>query len=47
MTLAYVDLGAAGGRLWQGGTSWIAPTLVGFAALAVSLLLPRFARLRG
>ncbi|HUZ75276.1 MAG TPA: VTT domain-containing protein [Stellaceae bacterium] len=47
MTIAYVDLGAAGGRLWQGGTSWIAPTVIGFAALLVSVLLPRFARQRG
>jgi uncharacterized membrane protein YdjX (TVP38/TMEM64 family) len=47
MTLAYVDLGAAGERLWQGGTSWVTPTLIGFAALLASLALPRFARLRG
>jgi uncharacterized membrane protein YdjX (TVP38/TMEM64 family) len=46
MTVAYVDLGAAGGRVWAGRPDWIAPTLVGVAALAVSLLLPRLARLR-
>jgi uncharacterized membrane protein YdjX (TVP38/TMEM64 family) len=47
MTLAYVELGAAGGRLWQGGTGWIVPTLIGAAALVASFLLPRFARPRG
>jgi uncharacterized membrane protein YdjX (TVP38/TMEM64 family) len=47
MTLAYVELGAAGGRLWTGAAGWLAPTLVGVAALAVSLLLPRWARSRG
>jgi len=44
MTLAYVDLGAAGGRLWAGQAGWLAPTLIGAAALLASLLLPRFAR---
>lgn len=44
MTLAYVDLGAAGGRLWAGQAGWLAPTLIGAAALVASFLLPRFAR---
>lgn len=44
MTLAYVDLGAAGGRLWAGQAGWLAPTLIGAAALAASFLLPRLAR---
>jgi uncharacterized membrane protein YdjX (TVP38/TMEM64 family) len=44
MTLAYVDLGAAGGRLWAGQAGWLMPTLIGAAALVASLLLPRFAR---
>lgn len=44
MTLAYVDLGAAGGRLWAGQAGWLAPTLIGAAALVASFLLPRIAR---
>ncbi len=47
MTLAYVELGAAGGRLWSGAAGWLAPTLVGVVALMVSLLLPRWVRSRG
>ena len=47
MTIAYVELGAAGGRLWAGNAGWLAPTLIGAAALPLSLLLPRFARSRG
>jgi uncharacterized membrane protein YdjX (TVP38/TMEM64 family) len=47
MTIAYVDLGAAGGKLWTGSAGWLAPTVVGGAALLVSLVLPRFARPRG
>ncbi len=40
MTIAYVDLGAAGERLMLGGAGWIAPTFIGFATLALSLLIP-------
>jgi uncharacterized membrane protein YdjX (TVP38/TMEM64 family) len=47
MTFAYVDLGAAGERLFAGKASWIEPTLAGLAALLVSLLLPRLARCSG
>jgi uncharacterized membrane protein YdjX (TVP38/TMEM64 family) len=46
MTVAYVDLGAAGGKIWTGSAGWLAPTLIGTAALLISLLLPRFARMR-
>jgi uncharacterized membrane protein YdjX (TVP38/TMEM64 family) len=46
MTIAYVDLGAAGGRLMFGGASWIEPTLIGLAALSLSLLIPAIARRR-
>lgn len=46
MTVAYVDLGTAGGKLWAGGAGWLAPTLVGAAALLLSLVLPRVARFR-
>lgn len=47
MTLAYVELGAAGGRLWTGSAGWVMPTLIGCVALMASLLLPRLARPRG
>ncbi len=46
MTIAYVDLGAAGERLMLGGASWIEPTLIGLAALSLSLLIPAIARWR-
>jgi uncharacterized membrane protein YdjX (TVP38/TMEM64 family) len=46
MTVAYVDLGAAGERLMLGGASWIQPTLIGLAALSLSLLIPAIARRR-
>jgi uncharacterized membrane protein YdjX (TVP38/TMEM64 family) len=41
MTIAYVDLTAAGGRLAGGRADWVAPVLIGAAALLVSVLLPR------
>ena len=40
MTIAYVDLGAAGERLMVGGANWVEPTLIGLAALSLSLLIP-------
>jgi uncharacterized membrane protein YdjX (TVP38/TMEM64 family) len=46
MTIAYVDLGAAGERLMLGGANWIEPTLIGLAALSLSLLIPAIARWR-
>ncbi len=46
MTIAYVDLGAAGERMMAGQKGWLWPTLIGAAALLASLLLPRFARRR-
>jgi len=46
MTIAYVDFGAAGGKIWSGASGWLAPTLIGAAALLISLLLPRLARSR-
>jgi uncharacterized membrane protein YdjX (TVP38/TMEM64 family) len=46
MTVAYVEFGAAGGKMWAGAAGWLTPTLVGIAALLASLLLPRMARLR-
>jgi uncharacterized membrane protein YdjX (TVP38/TMEM64 family) len=46
MTIAYVDLGVAGERLMLGGASWMEPTLIGLAALSLSLLIPAIARWR-
>jgi uncharacterized membrane protein YdjX (TVP38/TMEM64 family) len=40
MTIACVDFGAAGERLMLGQADWLAPTLIGAAALALSLLIP-------
>jgi uncharacterized membrane protein YdjX (TVP38/TMEM64 family) len=46
MTIAYVEFGAAGERAMLGTAGWVAPTLVGVAALAVSLAIPTIVRLR-
>ncbi len=46
MTIAYVDLGAAGGQLMLGGANWLAPTLIGLAALCLSLSIPAYFRWR-
>ena len=40
MTIAYVDLGAAGERLILCSARWLEPTLIGLAALTLSLLIP-------
>jgi uncharacterized membrane protein YdjX (TVP38/TMEM64 family) len=44
LTIAYVDLGAAGGHALIGATDWLLPSAIGAAALALSLLIPLFAR---
>ena len=44
LTIAYVDFGAAGGRMMLDGFGWLEPTLIGLAALSLSLLIPRIAR---
>ena len=46
MTIAYVGLGAAGERLLLGSSGWIEPTLIGLAALSLSLLIPAYSRWR-
>jgi uncharacterized membrane protein YdjX (TVP38/TMEM64 family) len=46
MTIAYVELGAAGEGLLTGGTGWIEPTLIGFAALSLSLAFSMYFRRR-
>jgi uncharacterized membrane protein YdjX (TVP38/TMEM64 family) len=40
MTIAPVEFGAAGQRLMIGSEGWIFPTAIGFAALALSMLIP-------
>jgi uncharacterized membrane protein YdjX (TVP38/TMEM64 family) len=44
LTIAYVALGAAGGRALVGGADWLVPTVIGVSALALSLLVPLLAR---
>jgi uncharacterized membrane protein YdjX (TVP38/TMEM64 family) len=39
MTIAYVDLGAAGGQFMTGRAGWLEPTLIGLAMLAVTLVI--------
>ena len=50
LTIAYADLGAAGGRALLGGADWrhqaLWPSLIGLSALALSLLIPLLARRR-
>jgi uncharacterized membrane protein YdjX (TVP38/TMEM64 family) len=46
MTIAYVSFGAAGGRLVLGETDWRMPSLIGAAALLLSLLIPFAVRRR-
>jgi uncharacterized membrane protein YdjX (TVP38/TMEM64 family) len=50
LTIAYADLGAAGGRALLGTVDWrhevLWPSLIGVAALALSLLIPVMARRR-
>jgi uncharacterized membrane protein YdjX (TVP38/TMEM64 family) len=50
LTIACVDFGAAGGRVLTGEANWpdqvLWPTLIGLAALGLSLLIPLFARRR-
>jgi len=44
LTIAYVELGGAGGRAIVGGADWLVPSAVGATALALSLLVPLVAR---
>ena len=46
LTIAYVELGATGERLLAGGPNWIEPTLIGSAALSLSLLSSAYFRRR-
>jgi uncharacterized membrane protein YdjX (TVP38/TMEM64 family) len=46
ITIACVDLGAAGERAALGDAGWIVPSLIGAAVLTLSLLIPAAARRR-
>jgi uncharacterized membrane protein YdjX (TVP38/TMEM64 family) len=50
LTIAYADLGAAGGRVLLGSADWprevLWPSLIGLTALALSLLIPIVAHRR-
>jgi len=46
MTIAYVDLGAAGEQLVLGGVGWLEPTLIGVAMLVLSLVISAHFRWR-
>jgi uncharacterized membrane protein YdjX (TVP38/TMEM64 family) len=46
MTIACVDLGAAGEQVMLGTAGWLVPTVIGLAALGVSLAIPAVVRLR-
>ena len=46
MTIACVDLSTAGERLAMGDAGWVAPTVIGAAALGLTLLIPVLARPR-
>jgi uncharacterized membrane protein YdjX (TVP38/TMEM64 family) len=44
MTIAAVDLGAAGERAMRGTGHWLIPTVIGLGALALTVLIPALAR---
>jgi uncharacterized membrane protein YdjX (TVP38/TMEM64 family) len=46
LTVATVDLGAAGERAMRGATDWLLPTAIGAVALSLSVLIPWFLRRR-
>ena len=46
LTVAYADLGAAGGRALLGTADWLLPSAIGASALALSLAIPLLARRR-
>ena len=46
LTVATVDLGAAGERAMRGAGDWLLPTAVGLAALALTVLIPALVRKR-
>jgi hypothetical protein len=45
-TVAFVEFGAAGERIFSGEAGWLLPTLIGAGALAISILVPRLVQRR-
>jgi len=45
-TIAAVDFGAAGERVMRGAGNWTWPTIIGFGALALSIVIPAVIRRR-
>jgi len=46
LTIAAVDLGAAGERAMRGAADWVLPTAIGFSAWALTLAIPVLVRRR-
>jgi uncharacterized membrane protein YdjX (TVP38/TMEM64 family) len=46
LTVAAVELGAAGERAMRGAADWLLPTIIGFIALALTILIPTIVRRR-
>lgn len=46
LTVAAVDLGAAGERAMRGAADWMMPTAIGLGALALTVLIPALVRRR-
>lgn len=46
LTVATVDLGAAGERAMRGSPDWILPTVIGLAALGLTVVIPALVRRR-
>jgi len=46
LTIAAVELGAAGERAMRGAADWLLPTVIGLAALVLTVLIPALVRRR-
>ena len=46
LTIATVELGAAGERAMRGAADWLLPTIIGLVALALTVLIPALLRHR-
>jgi uncharacterized membrane protein YdjX (TVP38/TMEM64 family) len=46
LTVAAVELGAAGERAMRGAADWLWPTIIGLSALALTVLIPAIVRWR-
>jgi uncharacterized membrane protein YdjX (TVP38/TMEM64 family) len=47
LTIASVELGAAGERAMRGAADWLLPTVIGLFALALTVLIPMLVRQKG